>query len=178
MNRHTFDPGPLADVRTESAADEWTLVFVRDFRHPPEKVWEVLTDPAQVKEWAPYSVDRDLGGTGPVRLTMIDGDTAEEVPATVRRVERPTVLEYTLGSDVLRWELAPTERGTRLTLRHTLKDREFVPKAAAGWHLCLRVAECLLDGEPVGPIRGQEAMQFGWQELHDRYAERLDVRGR
>lgn len=25
----------------------------------------------------------------------------------------------------------------------------------------------------VGPIRGQDAMNYGWQELHDAYAERL-----
>jgi hypothetical protein len=47
------------------------------------------------------------------------------------------------------------------------------PKAAAGWHLCLDVAERLLDGDDVEPIRGQEAMAHGWQELHDQYAERL-----
>jgi hypothetical protein len=46
---------------------------------------------------------------------------------------------------------------------------------AAGWHLCLDVAERMLDGEPIGPIRGQDAMNHGWQELHDAYAERLDA---
>jgi hypothetical protein len=45
----------------------------------------------------------------------------------------------------------------------------------AGWHLCLDVAERLLDGQPVEPIRGQDAMNQGWQELHDAYAERLGV---
>ena len=48
-----------------------------------------------------------------------------------------------------------------------------VPKVAAGWHICLVVAERLLDGHPIGPIVGENAMRFGWQALHDAYAERL-----
>ena len=33
----SFDPGPLAAVHGESAGDRWTLVFVKDLRHPPER---------------------------------------------------------------------------------------------------------------------------------------------
>jgi len=46
----------------------------------------------------------------------------------------------------------------------------WAPKVAAGWHLCLVVLDQLLAGEPIGPIVGQEAMRFDWQDLHDRYA--------
>ena len=44
---------------------------------------------------------------------------------------------------------------------------------AAGWHLCLDVAERLLDGQPLEPIRGDDARNYGWERLHDAYAERL-----
>jgi hypothetical protein len=37
------------------------------------------------------------------------------------------------------------------------------------------VAELLLDGTPVGPIRGEEAREFGWDDLHRAYAERLSI---
>jgi hypothetical protein len=76
---------------------------------------------------------------------------------------------------VLRWELAPTAGGTRLTLRHTVKDKDWVPKVAAGWHLCLIVAEHLIDGDPIPPIRGNEAREYGWDELNSAYAERLGI---
>jgi hypothetical protein len=67
-----------------------------------------------------------------------------------------------------------TKRGeTGLTLRHTTDDRDGVPKAAAGWHICLAVAERLLDGQPVGPIRGGDALNHGWQDLHEAYASAL-----
>ena len=32
---------------------------------------------------------------------------------------------------------------------------------AAGWHICLDVADRLLDGDRLGAIRGQEALEYG-----------------
>jgi uncharacterized protein YndB with AHSA1/START domain len=175
MNPSTFDLGPLAEVELSAHGDRWTLVFVRHLRHSPEVVWSALTDPAQLAEWSPFTADRDLGTTGQATLTIIDGDQPQDLTASVRRAEAPTLLEYTWGDDVLRWELAATEFGTRLTLRHTVEDRNFVAKAAAGWHLCLVVAEHLLDGERISPIRGEDAMHYGWAELHAAYAEKLGI---
>jgi uncharacterized protein YndB with AHSA1/START domain len=177
MNRTTFEPGPLAHVECRPSGGRWALVFVRDLRHAPEKVWAALTEPAQLREWAPFTTDRDLGRPGEATLTMIDGEVAEDLPATVTRAERPTLLEYTWGKDVLRWELAPAERGTRLTLRHTIEDRDWVPKVAAGWHICLVVAELLLDGTPIGPIRGADARNYGWDDLNRAYAQSLGIAG-
>ena len=173
MSRAKFEPGPLSAVECLAADGRWTLVFVRDVGHPPAKVWMALTDPAQLGEWAPFTSDRDLGSVGDATLTMIDGDSSEDLAASVRRAEPPTLLEYTWGSDVVRWELEATDSGTRLTLRHTLDDPDLIPKVAAGWHLCLVVADRLLEGRPVGPIRGEDARNYGWEELHDAYAERL-----
>jgi hypothetical protein len=81
------------------------------------------------------------------------------------------------SGDLLRWELEPTGEGTRLTLRHTVLDREWLPKVAAGWHLCFDVAQRLLDGDPVGPIRGSDAVHFGWKALSDAYARELEQQG-
>jgi uncharacterized protein YndB with AHSA1/START domain len=157
----------------QASGERWTLVFVRELRHPAEKVWAALTVPAQLAAWAPYTTDRDLGTVGAATLTMIDGETEVPLDSQVLRAEPPTLLEYGWGGDLLRWELAPTGTGTRLTLRHTLADRDDVPKVAAGWHLCLAVAGRLLDGSPVDPIRGQDALNYGWEELRDRYRDRL-----
>jgi uncharacterized protein YndB with AHSA1/START domain len=175
MERNRFDPGPPAEVRYVSAGHRWTLVFVRDLRHPPEKVWAALTEPGQLREWAPFTASRDLSQTGALTLTMIDGDVSEDLPASVRHADPPELLEYTWGDDVLRWELAATASGTRLTLQHTLDDRDMLAKVAAGWHICLVVAERLLAGDSIGPIRGAEAKNFGWEELRDAYAETLKV---
>lgn len=60
-------------------------------------------------------------------------------------------------------------------LRHTIDDRADAPKMAAGWHLCLVAADHALAGEDVAPIRGEVALDYGWQDLHDRYAAELAV---
>ena len=177
MDQTRFDPGPLAEVDCEPAGERWTLVFIRDLRHRPEKVWAALTDPAQLARWSPFTADRALDDTGPATLTMIDSETTVDLDAVVQRAEPPKLLEYTWGGDVLRWELEPTADGTRLTLRHTVTEQDWVPKVAAGWHLCLVVAEHLLDGAPIPPIRGAEAMDYGWEDLHDRYAEKFKISG-
>lgn len=173
MQDATFDPGELADIEVLPSDDRWTLVFVRNLRHPPAKVWAALTEPGQLARWAPYTADRNLASTGDATLTMIDGDTSQDLPASVVRAEPPHLLEHTWGGDLLRWGLTPTTTGTRLTLQHTLDDREWAPKVAAGWHLCLVVADRLLDGQPIDPIRGEDARRFGWDELNERYTERL-----
>jgi uncharacterized protein YndB with AHSA1/START domain len=177
MNRATFEPGLLAEVDCQASDDRWTLVFVRDLRHPPEKVWAALTEPAQLRQWAPFTTDRNLSNLGDATLSMIDSDTSYDMPASVTRAEPPTLLEYTWGTDLLRWELAASTSGTRLTLRHTVAAKDWVPKVAAGWHLCLVVAEHLLAGQPIGPIRGADARNYGWDELHDAYAAKLAIPG-
>lgn len=168
------DHGPLAQARTEPAPDgRVTLVLTRELHHPPDAVWAALTDPGRLAGWAPFTADRDLAAPGDATLTMIDGDTRMPLPAAVTQAEPPRVLEYRWGEDLLRWEIEPTAHGARLTLRHTVAAPADGPRAAAGWHLCLDVAERLLDGAPVAPIRGREAMDHGWQALHDAYAQRL-----
>jgi len=176
MQRDTFTPGPLAEVRVVEDDDgRWTLVFVRELGHAPGKVWAALTDPAQLREWAPFTADRDLAADGAMTLQMLDGPDGDDsaLPGTVRVAEAPHLLEYTWGGDVLRWDLEATASGTRLTLRHTVQDRDMVLKVAAGWHLCLVVVDQLLADEPIGPIRGDRAMDFGWRELHEAYEAEL-----
>ena len=160
-------------VSARATGEDWTLTFMRDLKHPPEKVWEALTDPAQVSKWAPFITTDDLSVTGEATLVMIDGDTQEPSKAIVRVADKPSLLVYAWGDDLLRWELTPIPGGTRLSLHHTMGDRDWLSKTAAGWHLCVDVMEQVLAGESPEPIRGQDAMKHGWQELNDRYAEQL-----
>jgi uncharacterized protein YndB with AHSA1/START domain len=171
-----FDPGPAAEVAyTEAGDGRWTLRFVRDLRHPPERVWRMLAEPEPLSRWAPYAADRDLGTTGPAVLSMLDGETRTPLPAEVLVADRPRVLEYTWGEDRLRWELEPVGAVTRLTLWHTLAERDFVPKVAAGWHQCVRVMELDLDGTPHPPVRGQDALGYGWADLEAAYRKTLEM---
>ena len=168
-----LDPGPLGDASVVADGDSWTLIFIRDLRHPPALVWQALTDPAELDRWAPFRPDRDLGTPGEAVLTMVDGAETADLPGTVLRAEPPTLLEYLWGEDRLRWDLEPTAGGTRLTLRHTSSDRDIEAMVAAGWHVCFVVLERLFAGEPVEAVRGEAAREHGWEDLRDRYAKKF-----
>lgn len=171
----SFHPSPLAEATAREADGRWTLVFVRDFAHPPEAVWAALTDPEELREWAPFDAPRSLAMVGPITLVMAGGDGTERTSAEVRRADAPRLLEYTWDKDLLRWQLTPTPTGTRLTLSHTVADRSWLSKVAAGWHICLDVAERWLAGAPIGRIVANEAKRVGWDPLNAAYAARFGV---
>jgi hypothetical protein len=59
-----------------------------------------------------------------------------------------------------------------------MESQEWLPRTAAGWHLCLMVAERMLDGRPIGRIVGSEAKKYGWERVHDAYAAALGIAGK
>ncbi len=138
-------------------------------------VWQALTDPAHLSEWAPFDADRNLAAVGPVKLSTVGTPTPQVSETTLKRAEAPRLLQYSWGGSDLRWELEPLGSGTRLTLWHNI-DRRFISWGAAGWHICFDVLERLLAGEPIGRIVGAEAMKFGgWQRLNAEYAKQFGV---
>ena len=175
-SRETYKPGPAAGAEIHKEGEKWTLVLVRELRHPPAKVWQALTDPAQLREWSPFDADGNLGTTGAtVKLTTV-GAPAQYVSETrVTRADAPKVLEYNWGGQDIRWELQPSGGGTRLTLWANI-DRRYIAMGAAGWHICIDVMDHVLDGISMGRIVGPEAMKFdGWQRLHAEYAKQFGV---
>jgi uncharacterized protein YndB with AHSA1/START domain len=167
MHREQYTPGPASGARVKKGGDKWTLILVRELRHSPEKVWQALTDPAELQQWAPFEVDGSLGNVGKVQLTWVG--TPMAIETVVTRAEAPRVLEY----NDTRWELEPVGQGTRLTLWHNI-DRRFISWGAAGWHICFDVMDRLLAGKPVPRIAGPEAMKFaGWQRLSAEYAKQF-----
>jgi uncharacterized protein YndB with AHSA1/START domain len=180
-DRAHYSPGPadVAGVEKDSrpnGEDRWTLVLVRKLRHSPEKVWQALTDPAQLREWAPFDADGSLGTEGTsVMLTTVAAPKLQVSEAIVRRAEAPKALEYNWGDRDMRWELEPLAGGTRLTLWTNI-DRRFIAMGAAGWHICFDVLDHLLNGSPIGRMVGPEAMTFdGWQRLHAEYARQFGM---
>jgi uncharacterized protein YndB with AHSA1/START domain len=172
--RDEYMPGPAAGAEVRKDGEKWTLVLVRELRHSPEKVWKALTDPASLREWAPFDADRSLAAVGPVRLSTV-GTPAPQVSETqVTRAEAPNLLEYRWGDNDMRWQLEPLGDGTRLTLWHNI-DRGFIAMGAAGWHICLDVLDRLVADEPIGRIVGGEAMKFGWPRLNDEYTKQFGL---
>ena len=174
ITRDQYAPGAAVGAEVRKDGDKWTLVLVRELRHPPTKVWQALTDPAQLREWAPFDADRNLGTTGSVKLSTV-GTPAPKVSETrVTRAEAPRLLEYSWGENDIRWELEPIGNGTRLTLWHNI-DRRYMSMGAAGWHICFDVLDHLLEGHPIGRIVAGEAMKFEWARLNVEYAKQLGI---
>ena len=175
-NRESYEPGAAAGAEIRKDGEKWTLVLVRDLRQAPAMVWNALTDPEQLREWAPFDSDRNLGAVGTATLTTVGAPTLHVTEAQVKRADAPRVLEFNWGGQDIRWELEPLGGGgTRLTLWHNI-DRNFISMGAAGWHICLDVLDRLLAGDPIGRIVGSEAMNFrGWQRLNAEYAKQFGV---
>jgi uncharacterized protein YndB with AHSA1/START domain len=173
--REKYTPGAASGAEVRRDGEKWTLVLVRDLSHPPAKVWDALTDPEHLREWAPFDSDRNLGAVGTAHLSTVGAPKLLVSETQVRRAEAPNVLEFNWGGQDIRWELEPLgDGGTRLTLWHSI-DRRFISMGAAGWHICFDVLDRLLGSRPIGRIVAGEAMKFGWQRLNAEYATQFGV---
>jgi uncharacterized protein YndB with AHSA1/START domain len=174
-SRESYAPGPATGAEVRKEGDRWTLVLVRELRHPPTAVWNALTDPAQLREWAPFDADGSLGKAGAtVKLTTVGTPAPHVTETRVTRADAPKLLEYNWGDKEIRWELEALRGGTRLTLWHNIEGR-FISMGAAGWHICFDVLDHLLSGTPLGRIVGGEAMKFGWPRLNSEYAQQFGI---
>ena len=176
IDREHYAPGPASGAQVRKDGEKRTLILVRELRHSPEKVWQALTDPAHLRQWAPFDADRSLATVGStVKLTTVGAPALRVTETKVTRADAPEVLEYQWGGFDMRWELEAVGGGTRLTLWTNI-DRRFISMGAAGWHICFDVLDRLLSGTPIGRIVGPEAMKFGgWQRLNAEYAKQFGV---
>src|SRR5258708_36510653 len=174
-DREQYTPGPASGAQVRKDGEKWTLILVRELRHSPERVWQALTDPAHLREWAPFEADGSLGMVGTtVKLTTVRAPTPFVAETKVRRADAPKVLEYDWGGNDVRWELEAFGGGTRLTLWTNI-DRRFISMGAAGWHISFDVLDRLLSGTPIGRITDGEAVEVGLQRLNGEDAKQIGI---
>ena len=94
--------------------DRWTIEFVRNLPHPPERVWTAVTDPAELGVWfyGPAEIDLHVGGAWAL------GGPGSDFRGAVLAVEPPRLVRYGgphPGPDSW-WEfnLSPAGVGTRV----------------------------------------------------------------
>ncbi len=171
VDRAQYEPGPASAAQVQKGGEKWTLILVRELRHSPEKVWQALTDPAQLREWAPFEADGNLGTVGStVKLTWV-GTGARSKPR-VTRADAPEVLEF---GDI-RWELeAAWERhaSDAVAQASIAASSRGAPRAGTSASTssigCSRVSR-------LAAIAGGDAMKFaGWQRLIGEYAKQFGV---
>src|ERR1700691_1467996 len=116
-NLAEYTPGPASGARVQkgrgqNGEEKWTLILVRELRHSPAKVWVALTDPAHLREWAPFDADGSLGAVGTtVKLTTVAAPTPRVTEARVTRADAPNALEYNWGAFDMRGELEALGEG-------------------------------------------------------------------
>jgi uncharacterized protein YndB with AHSA1/START domain len=150
------------------------LRFERAFAQPAERVWEALTQTAQLRSWHPTPFELEPAVGGRVQFSAELG--GPQMPdGEVLAYDPPRVLAYSWGEDELRFELKVSEQGgCALVLEHAFADRFKAARDAAGWHLCLRALAAHLDGAPA-PAHDEQRPPAGWQELNDDYERRFEI---
>jgi uncharacterized protein YndB with AHSA1/START domain len=151
----------VTDGQLEQVGDHWRLRFTRRLRHSPDQVWRALTEPEHLAAWFPARISGEWTVGGELHFT---DPRAPEFSGEVRVVEAPRVLEFTWGTDLLRFEIAPTPDGCTLTLLDTLDEVGKGARDAAGWHVCLDALERALDGNAAQPDINRH-----WTALHRQY---------
>ncbi|GAA4984164.1 hypothetical protein GCM10023205_62680 [Yinghuangia aomiensis] len=125
----------------------------RTYPHPVGRVWEFVSDPAELARWFPSRVAIDPKPGGEVRFSFDAGmpDSTGEVLAA----EAPRHLAFTWGPDELRFDLEAFDGGTRLTLTNVLAEENTAARNAAGWDVCLDALDAAARGEAYdGPHAG------------------------
>lgn len=142
---------PVISGTIQRSGDRLGARLVRDIEHDPDTVWHMLTQPEALVNWlAPGTLEPRTGGA--IQLAFEDSGTA--IDGTIRQFDPPRLLEYSWssGSDPerpLRWELTPTDNGTRLHLTVLIPSDEDIAKAAAGWEAHLEMLLAALEGVPI-----------------------------
>ena len=118
--------------------------FERRLAHPIERVWEAVTDPAQLAGWFPARVERD----GDELRFAFEGEREASMHGKVLEEDPPRVFAFRWEDDELRFELRPDGDGCVLVLTNVLDGTYPASSVAAGWHVCLGELEKLLAGGP------------------------------
>ena len=153
-NRETYVPGPAAGAEVRKDGEQWTLVLVRELRHPPAMVWQALTDPAHLSEWAPFDADRNLGAVGPVKLSTVGTATSHVTESYVKRADAPRALESaggdrTSAGNWSRW--VPAALGSRFGTTSTVDSSRWALRAGTS------ASTCWSGISPVSPLDASSA---------------------
>jgi uncharacterized protein YndB with AHSA1/START domain len=145
----------------------WQLRFTRNLRHPPDRVWRAITEPDQLAQWFPTTIEGERAAGAPLRFSFPDGRWPS-FEGEMIAYEPPSLMELRWGPDVLRLELRATAEGTELTLLDSLEERGKAARDGAGWHTCLNGLEAALGGDASGIARDAMA---AWADVHEHYVE-------
>jgi hypothetical protein len=125
----------------------------------------LFTDNDKLLLWFPELLVDELREGGLIKFDMQDG-TFEEL--IILKLKMHSVLEFTWGEDIVRFDLTEDSEGCKLVLNEKLKEiTNHTPKDLAGWHVCLDVINTLLDGRQIA------SREDDWKKWYDKYTEEI-----
>ncbi|MED4443506.1 SRPBCC family protein [Bacillus thuringiensis] len=158
----------IAEIR--KLTDGYIVKFERQFPYTAEEVWSVLTENSKLKKWMSNLQIESLNTGGIIKFDMMDGSF---INIDILECQLNSVLEFTWDKDRVRFEIHKEENGTLLLLKeyiHELTDH--TPRDVAGWHICLNLFSCVLEGEE------KEFSKDEWQQWFEIYKDKIrEVRG-
>lgn len=159
--------GSLGELH--AAADgRFALRFERMLAHPPERVWQALTDAGALRAWFPAMVDIEQREGAPLRFELTEEaklrfalpDEQATAEGEITALERHRVLAYTWADELLRWELTATGQGCLLVFTTVFGSLEVAADQGAAWHAALEMLEACLDGRDADWSQWERAEQL------------------
>lgn len=141
--------------------------FERTFPDPVSRLWEAITDPAQLGQWFPTAVEYgELAPGGPITFRFAE-DRYPAMSGQFLEVDPPRRLSFTWADDVLTFELEEREGGAacRLAFSVALDTADKAARDAAGWDDCLDMLATVVAGTTAERPWKSES----WQTRYDEY---------
>lgn len=143
------------------------LTFDRWLEHPPERIWAALTENDQLRQWFAATVEGEWQPGAAITMHSPDG-AYESAAGQVSKVEPGRLLEFTWGSERLRFEIWDFGGSCRLLFVDELEPGTEPASArdvASAWHASLDQLSLLLEGRP----EPRERMFAAAEEIRPRY---------
>ena len=111
------------DTNYELTDGRPTLRLERRLAHPVGAVWTAISDPRELAQWFPSTIDGDLRQGSRLSFSFPEYDEVPDMEGRVTAFDPPRELGFDWGSDHVRFELAPAGEHTDLRLTVRLDSR-------------------------------------------------------
>lgn len=132
--------------------------FERRYRHPVDRIWAAIIDPAESRFWFPSTliVEERVGGA-----VMFSADSNQpDATGVVLAFDPPHRLEFTWGGDEVHFQLRSDGDECVLTLTNVLEATDTAARNASGWTVCLIELDKVISGVPADGPHGDDAEPF------------------
>jgi len=161
------------DATLEKDGHRYVLMVERRLAHPPERVWQVVTDRELVRQWFPCEIEGEWRVGAPLRFHFLQGEGEglpdEDLRGEVVAIDEPWLLEYRWGSHFLKYEIESDGDGCRFRLFESFEDPSWGARNAAGWEMCLENLDLILEGAAAAKFAAEV-----WKTKFRRYVAKFE----